>query len=650
MENGLTSILEDHVKTFKEEDERLSFSDYLGKVRENPTIAALAHQRVYDMIASYGVEYNEETEEVRYKFFERELYGIEDSTKHIMEYFKGAATGSEVGRRLLLMYGPPSSGKSNMLTMIKRGLEEWSHTDAGAMYAIDGCPMHEEPLNAIPKTLRERVSEDLGVRFEKEQGLCPRCQYRLRNQYGNDFLKFPIKRIYMSEANRCGLGTFAPSDPKSQDIAELIGGIDLAKVGDYGSESHPEAYKFDGELNISNRGIVEFIEILKVDQKFLYVLLTATQEKQIKTPRYPLFYVDEAIISHTNETEYKDFVGNDKNEALIDRMIVSQVRYNLKVDEEIRIYEKLFRQGNSGNDVHVAPHTFRVAAIFAILSRLEDPSDGGLDKVKKMKLYNKQDVEGFSQRDVPRLKRECPREGMGGVSPRYVVNRLVTTAIRAQEGTDKDGKVRQRYITPIEAIRALKDGLVTSSKFKPEERNRFDQLLQLTKQEFDVLARNEVRKAFFVSFEDEAKIMVDNYLDHVEAYLEKATIEDPITHEEIPPDEKLMRSIEGKIGVSEEGKDTFRQEIIRKVALAHRHGSEFNYHDHARLREAIDKELFEDKRDIIKMTISSRTAKDPEQLKRVNDVIRELCDNYGYIEESANDLLKYVSSMIGREK
>jgi serine protein kinase len=435
----------------------------------------------------------------------------------------------------------------------------------------------------------------------------------------------------------------------SQDVSELIGSVDLSKIAEFGDESDPRAYKFNGELNISNRGLLEFIEILKTDQRFLYVLLTATQEKVIKTPRYPLIYIDEAIIAHTNECEYRDFVGNPKNEALIDRMIVCKVKYNLSVDDEVRIYEKLLKQGEMDN-VHIAPHTLRVAAIFAVLSRLDEPKEKGLDKVKKMKLYNNEDVEGFSRKDVPRLKRAGPNEGMDGVSPRYVINRLVTTAIRASEGKREDGSSRQKYVTPIEAMRALKDGLQTSSKFKPEQCERYENILQLAKQEFDVIARNEVQKAFFVSFESEARVFMDNYLDNVEAYLEKSTIEDPLTREEMAPDEKLMRSIETKIGISESEKDSFRNEIMRKVGIASRVGKKFGYEEHARLREAIEKELFEAKREVIKMTISSRTMKDPEQLKRVNQVVKVLCDEHGYIPESANDLLKYVSSMMAREK
>jgi len=489
--------------------------------------------------------------------------------------------------------------------------------------------------------MRKEVEEELGIKIEGE--MCPVCAETLRSKLNGDFMKFGVKRVYFSQQARCGIGTFVPADPKAQDISELVGSVDLSKVGEYGTESDPRAYRFDGELNIANRGIMEFIEILKCDIKFLYVLLTATQEKNIKTARFPLLYCDEVILSHTNEAEYKDFVGNPKNEALIDRMIVCRVKYNLKVTEEIKIYEKLLKQGDTSN-LHVAPHTLKVAAMFAILSRLEQAKDSNLDKVKKMKLYNGEDVEGYSNKDVRRLMRENVNEGMDGLSPRYVINRLITTAIRAPK---EEGK--QPFITPVDVLYALKDGLETSSKIKSDERAKYEELLQLARVEFDQIARNEVQKAFFVSFQDEAQTLLDNYLDHVEAYLDKTKLIDPITKDEVEPDEKLMRSIESKIGIGEGAKDSFRNEIMRKVGSAAKRGEKFCYANHARLREAIEKQLFEERRDTIKMTITSR-SKNPEELKRINEVVKTLCDKYSYIPESANELLKYVSSLMTREK
>lgn len=635
----LMTSLTDYVKKYTAVGEELSLDAYLNRVKDHPTVTSLAHKRIYDMIRSYGVEVDPETGEETYLFFKKELFGIEDSMRQIMEYFKGASLGSDVGKRFLLLYGPPSSGKSNLLSMLKDALEAWTLTDAGAVYGIDGCPMNEEPLHLVPKKMRAKVAKDLGVHIEGD--LCPVCAWRLQNEFHNDFTQFKVKRIHFSQQGRCGIGTFSPSDPKSQDVAELVGSIDLSKIGEVGSESDPRGWRFDGEMNIANRGLLEYIEVLKSDIKFHYLLLTATQEKNIKTPRFPLIYCDIVFIGHTNESEYADFVGNPKNEALIDRMIICRVPYNLRVNEEVKIYEKLLHQGDTG-DIHIAPHTLRVAAMFSILSRLEDPKDQNLDKVKKMKLYNGEDVVGFVQGDVRRIKRESQIEGMNGISPRYVTNRLITTAIRQA----KDAGTR--YITPVHVLQALRDGLETSSKFKAEERSRYEELVSMARVEYDQIARTEVQKAFFVSFKDEAEKLLSNYLDNCEAYLDKTKLEDPITKEEVEPNEKLMKAIESKIDVGEGQRDSFRNEIMRKVGAAHRRGDKFNYENHARLREAIEKQLFEERRDTIKITISSR-SKNPEELKRINEVVKTLCDKHGYIPESANDLLQYVSSLMARE-
>jgi serine protein kinase len=200
-----------------------------------------------------------------------------------------------------------------------------------------------------------------------------------------------------------------------------VGSIDLATVGEYGSESGPRAYRFDGELNIANRGMIEFIEMLKADERFLYILLTLTQEKNIKTGRFSLIYADEFVIAHTNEAEFKEFLADKKSEALQDRMIMVQMPYNLKASAEVKIYEKLLKRASIGN-IHMAPHALEVAAMFAVLSRLEEPKMAGLTIVKKMHRYDGQEVDGFRQKDVKLIKAQAEREGMDGISPRFVIN------------------------------------------------------------------------------------------------------------------------------------------------------------------------------------------------------------------------------------
>jgi serine protein kinase len=615
-----------------------SFRDYFELVTQNPRLAQLSHARINDMVHAAGVEkLNEGTRDeiARYRFFSGELFGIEEPIARIVEYFKSAAQRLEVRKRILLLMGPVGGGKSTIVTMLKRGLEEWTRTEAGAVYAIKDCPMHEEPLHLIPAELRPEIEKHYGIYIEGD--LCPQCRYALEHTYGGRHEDVRVHRIVFSEKNRVGIGTFAPSDPKSQDITELTGSIDLSTIGEVGVESDPRAYRFDGELNIANRGVMEFIEMLKVDEKFLYSLLTLSQEQNIKTGRFAMLYADEVILSHTNENEYVTFAGNKKSEALQDRIILVRVPYNLRVSQEERIYDKLLNQSDILRNVHIAPNTLRVAAMFAVMTRLEEPKRANVDVVKKMKLYDGEDVEGYKSKDVRELREEVVREGMDGISPRYVINRLSGALVR-------DGIT---CINPIDALRAIKDGFEQHTGINPEQRERYLNHISAARKEYDELAKTEVQRAFVYSFEEMARTICNNYLDNVESYCNKEKIKDPITEEEMEPDEQLMRSIEEQIGISDNAKNTFRQEILIRISSYARKGRSFEYTSHERLKEAIEKKIFADLKDVVKITTSAKTP-DPDQLRRINEVVDRLVRDGGYCPVCANELLTYVGTLLSR--
>jgi predicted Ser/Thr protein kinase len=1084
----LAKLLESH----RQERQKLrwegNFREYFELVTQRAKLARLAHARISDMILSTGVEKLHEgtpDEVTRYGFFAKELFGIDESIERIVEYFKSAAQRLEVRKRILLLMGPVGGGKSTIVTLLKRGLEQFTRTEDGAVFSIKGCPMHEEPLHLIPAELRPEIERHYGIYIEGD--LCPRCQYNLEHVYHGRHEDVLVERILFSEKERIGIGTFSPSDPKSQDITELTGSIDLSTIGEVGVESDPRAYRFDGELNISNRGIMEFIEMLKCcsamtyvntergllqiqeiapphpkhhqdfpfgidlqtrygvqrtshiiyngrsktvclrtrkgyvlegapdhrvlvlsqnghhewrqlnqlqesdricisrqgswpssapnvseyytqrgesrcskplnlpealdedlarllgyfvaegnyesiygiaisnsaeeviddlrriagrlgldphpdgrghykfysvrlfdffqrlgltgrrahekhvpqiirrspkhlmsaflrayfdgdgtvthyitcttaseklaeqlqmillnygiigkrqpifnekyqryyytiqidsenidlfnreigfgiaykreaaerlaaearsahrdvlpnmqahwaemqkqlqvtartaqmvagvpyrqrvgvrqmigdmnyeqiwrfaqgvaapsyrtvetiieatrpyvavptpieealdtrffydeieeistgygdlwdfcvpeghtyvgngfvnhncDEKFLYSLLTLSQEQSIKTGRFAMIYADEVIVSHTNENEYNAFVSNKKNEALQDRIIMIKVPYNLKVSEEEKIYRKLLDQSEVPNAIHISPNTLKVAAMFAVLTRLEPSKRQNIDLVKKMKLYDGQEVDDFKAKDVRELRDEAEREGMDGISPRYIINRLSNALVR-------DGVT---CLTPIDALRSIRDGFDQHTGISGEDREKYLNLVALVRKEYDDVAKNEVQRAFVYSFEEMARTLCEKYLDNVEAYCNKEKMKDPITEEELEPDEKLMRSIEEQIGISENAKNTFRQEILIRISSYARKGRAFDYRSHERLREAIEKKIFSDLKDVVKITTTAK-APDPDQLRRINEVIDRLVKEHGYCTVCANDLLNYVGTLLAR--
>jgi serine protein kinase len=610
-----------------------TFAQYFEIASKKPEVGRLSHERIYHMIMDAGVE-TTRTGEPRYKFFSQEIFGIEKPLQQIVDYFHSAAQRLEVRKRVLLLMGPVGGGKSTIVYLIKRGLEAYSRTDEGAIYAIKDCPMHEEPLHLIPNDLRSDVEKEFGLYVEGD--LCPHCRYMIDNQYRGRIEDVPVKRITFSEKYRVGVGTFTPSDPKSQDISELVGGIDLSTIGEVGVESDPRAYRFDGELNIANRGIMEFVEMLKTDEKFLYVLLTLSQEQNIKTGRFSMIYADEVVVSHTNEHEYQAFVGNKKSEALQDRIILAKVPYNLRVSDEIKIYEKLLKQSSLQN-VHIAPYTLRIASVFAVLTRLEPSKKAGMSPMKKLRLYDGEDIEDFKQKDIKELQEEAVREGMDGISPRYVINRLSNALI----------KQNVTCINPIDALRALRDGLDQHTSITRDERERYLNFINEARKEYDEMARKEVQRAFVYSYEESARTLLNNYLDNVEAYCNKTKLRDPITDEEMEPDEQLMRSIEEQIGITDNAKRSFREEILIRISSLARKGMTFDYTSHERLKEAIEKKLFADLRDVVKITTSTRTP-DKDQLRKINEVVNRLMSEHGYCHVCANEILRYTGSLLNR--
>src|SRR2546426_3126195 len=641
-DGGKNFNISERLEDLRREHEALrwegTFRDYFELVTQNPRIAQLSHARINDMVHAAGIDrVNEGTqhEVISHNFFASELFGIEEPIARLVEYFKSAAQRLEVRKRILLLMGPVGGGKSTIVNMLKRGLEEWTNTDGGAVYAIKDCPMHEEPLHLIPQQLRAEIEKHYGIYIEGD--LCPQCRYALEHTYGGRHEDVIVRRVIFSEKDRVGIGTFSPSDPKSQDITELTGSIDLSTIGEVGVESDPRAYRFDGELNIANRGLMEFVEMLKVDEKFLYSLLTPSQEQSIKTGRFAMIYADEVILSHSNENEYIAFAGNRKSEALQDRIILVRVPYNLCVSQEERIYYKLLRQSEVLRNVHLAPNTLKVAAMFAVMTRLEEPKRANVDLVKKMKLYDGEYDESYTSKHVCELKQDSVRDVMVGISPRYIINRLSGALVR-------DGIT---CINPIDALRAIKDGFEQHTGISSDQRERYLNLISQARKEYDELAKIEVQRAFVYSFEEMARTMCNNYLDNVEAYCNKEKIKDPITEEELEPDERLMRSIEEQIGISENAKNTFRQEILIRISSYSRKGKAFEYNSHERLKEAIEKKIFTDLKDVVKITTSAKPP-DADQLRRINEVVDRLVKEHGYCTVCANELLSYVGTLLSR--
>jgi serine protein kinase len=605
-------------------------------VRADPQRATrTSHQYVWDMLRTQG---KDEGGVLHCTLLSNELFGIDEPIARVVDYFKAAAAGSEVGRRLLLLLGPPSGGKSSLVILLKRGLEEYSYTDAGALYAVAGCPVHESPLHLIPHAMRANFRETYGAEITGE--LCPFCSIRVDKEFDGDFMRMPVERIFIVEAGRVGIGTYAPHDPTTADLADLVGSVDLSKVAEFGDEGDPRAWSWSGSVYAASRGVLEMIEILKVKREFLYLLLTLTQEKNIKVSRFPLIHVDETIVAHTNLAEFRKFLQERENEALLDRMVVIQVPYTLDYRAEAKIYRKLISTGEPAfREVHLDPHVLHTAATFAILTRLREGEDKGADFSKRVRLLAGEDVEGVNRADAERLCERLPEEGLAGVSPRFVINAL-SAAI-----TKSDSK----SLTTMDVLLALKDSIESDARMDPKEKRRWIDFLVVARKDFyNRWVKEDVHKALFVSFEQEAQGLLDKYVDEVEAALDNRKLRDPITSEERDADERMLRAVEEKIQISDSGKQSFRQEVVRKAMSAYKRGEKFSLSSHAPLRDAIERYLFEQRRDVLRL-VSSATRPEEETQRKISAVAQRMVDEYGYDEHSAREALSYVTTLLAQE-
>jgi serine protein kinase len=603
----------------------------------NPTgIARTSHQYMWDMIQ--WTRSSNEGKGGSGKLFEDDLFGVDESIERVVDYFKAAAAGSEVGRRLLLLLGPPSGGKSTLVILLKRGLEEYSHTDAGALYAIQGCPVHESPLHLVPHTMRAQFRKTYGVDIQGE--ICPHCRSRLEIRYEGDFMKMPVERIFLSEAGRIGIGTYAPHDPTTADLADLVGSVDLSKVAEFGDEGDPRAWSWSGAVYAASRGMLEMIEILKVKREFLYLLLTLTQEKNVKVSRFPLIYLDETILAHTNLAEFRRFLQESENEALLDRMVIIQVPYTLNYKDEARIYKKLISSAAPAfREVHLDPHVLHAAAVFSILTRLHEGEDKEAEITKKVRVYAEEDVDGINRAEADRMKQKMPDEGLSGVSPRFVINALSNAIIQSNA----------KSITTMDVLLALKDAIDSDARIDPKKKRKWiDYLVVARKYFYNRWVKEDVHKALFVSFEQEAQDLLDKYLDEVEATMDNRQLQDPITNEERRPDERFLRAVEEKIHISDSGKHSFRQEVVRKAMGAFKRGEKFTLDSHAQLHDAVEQYLFEQRRDVLRM-VSSTTRPDEEVRQKISVVERRLVDEYGYDSHSAREALNYVTTLLAQE-
>ncbi|MCB9780726.1 MAG: serine protein kinase [Alphaproteobacteria bacterium] len=645
-----------------------TFAEYLAMVQENPNLSRNAYQRLYDLILSFGAETHTEfkKEITRYHFFDDPIeggrdavFGLDVHLEKLVRVLKSAALGYGTEKRVILLHGPVGSAKSTIARLLKKGLEWYSRQPEGALYTfswhmptgeIVDSPLNEDPLKLIPLELRDEILGRINARgrgrypLKLEGELDPVSRFMFKRamaECGGDLTEvlqlIRVRRMVLSERDRVGIGTFQPKDEKNQDSTELTGDINYRKIAEYGSDSDPRAFNFDGEFCVANRGIIEFVEMLKLDVAFLYDLLGASQEHVIKPKKFAQTSIDEVIIGHTNEPEYKKLQSNEFMEALRDRTIKIDIPYITTWKHESRIYQKDF----NGRRVaaHIAPHTLEMAAMWAVLTRLEPPKKANLSIVQKLRLYDGKTLPGYTEDNVKELRKAAKREGLMGISPRYIQDKISNALVREADA---------HHINPFMVLNELEAGLDGHSLLSDEEvKKHYRDLLGMVKKEYEDIVKNEVQKAI-ASDEEAITRLCANYIDSVKAYTQKERVRNPYTGEYEDPDERLMRAVEEKIDIAENRKDDFRRELMNYIGALALDGKVFDFRMNERLHKALELKLFEDQKDSIKLTSLVSQVVDKETQAKIDVVKQRLIDRFGYDDQSATDVLNFVASIFAR--
>lgn len=615
--------------------------DYLDILKKDARLAMLSHQRMYELLTLPGVEtikteehprlkriYGNDTIK-RYSFFRNNFFGIDKSLMKIVRYFHSASMRGEESRQLLYLVGPVGAGKSSIMEALKQALEMSPH-----VYILQDCPMREEPLHLIPKHLRPALEQELGVKVEGD--LCPICRYRLKTEFAGEFERFPVTTSNFSVRSRKGIGVVPPVDPNNQDTSVLIGSVDISKMDLY-PEDDPRVMSLNGAFNVGNRGLVEFIEVFKNDVEYLHAMITATQEKSIPSPgKGSMIYFDGIILAHSNEAEWNKFKSDHTNEAILDRIVKVEVPYCLELDEEVKIYRKILK--NSSFNAHIAPHTIEMASMFAILSRLT-PSNK-VDALTKLKIYNGEEIveKGTTKKiDIGELREEAQREGMTGISTRFIMKAIDTTLSDSESNC----------INPV----SIMDTLLKATKelaVGEDEKKRFIGFLQDTiKKEYHLILEKEITRAFIHGYREQAESLFNNYLDHAEAYVNSTKLKDENTGEELEPDVKFMQSIEEQIGVTGTAARGFRQDVTSYMFTVLRNGGKIDYGSYEPLKEAIEKKLTASVKEISRIITKAR-VRDKEQDSKYDAMVEEMKRN-GYCDHCCNVILKYAANNLWKD-
>ncbi len=518
------------------------------------------------------------------------FHGMEEAIQKIVDHMTHAAQGLEARKQILYLLGPVGGGKSSLADRMKSLMEREPFF---RLLDKDGnpSPINENPLglfvgHPIAEKLQAPVSEGgFGIPARCfPDTMSPWAAKRLK-EVGGDVSQFKVQQVYPSLLNQIALSSTEPGDDNNQDISTLVGKIDIRKMERF-SQNDPDAYSWDGGLCSANRGILEFVEMFKAPIKVLNPLLAATQDRRFQgTEKIGAIPFEGIILAHSNESEWKAFSGNKRNEAFLDRVNIIKVPYCLQKNEEVLILKKLLDNSDL-KDAPRAPGTLEMMAEYNVLTRLKEHENSELES--KMRVYNGENIKDTDPKakSIQEYKDAAGvDEGMNGSSTRFSYKVLSKTFNFHSQGKNEIAA------NPIHLLYVLEEDIKQLQS--PDEEKRIGFVKSLGAQYAKTLGK-EIQTAYIESYAEYGQNLFDRYIQYADFWIQDQEFRDPDTGEVL--DRKLLAAelekIEKPAGISNP-KD-FRNEVVNFVLRqrANNNGKNPEWTSYEKLKTVIEKKMF----------------------------------------------------------
>ena len=580
--------------------EVMSLDDYMELCKTNSLAYATAAER---MVAAIGEPMVVDTSEdprlsrihsnkkIRvYQAF-KDFYGAEDAIERLVAYFRHAADGLEESKQILYLKGPVGGGKSSIVERLKALMEVHPiyvlFDPSEKNPELQTSPVFESPLGLFNKDDADHraVLEAAGipVRYASQTVLSGWALQKLK-EFGGDITRFSVVKLVPNKDTQVGVMKVEPGDENNQDVSVLIGKTDLRALERY-SQNHPYAYTYSGGLNRTNQGLMDFAEMFKANIKTLNPLLMATQEHNYNgTEAIPAMPYTGIICAHSNESEWFAFKNNKTNEAFLDRVYIVDVPYCLRVDEEVKIYEKMLSSSSLAK-APIAPKTLDMLAKWMVLTRLVEPQNSTIGA--KVAVYNGENVKDKMPNAKPYEEyREMAgvNEGMTGMSTRFAFKILSQVF---------DLRPEETQANPVDLMFVIEEAI--KKEALPEETHkRYLAFIKehLHKQYFEYL-ESELRRAYLDSFDSFGQNMFERYFLFAEAWISDEQCRDPETHTILNRDalNQRLEEMEKPAGIHN-AKD-FRNEIVNYVLrYKNKNGSAPRWNEYEKIKVVLEKRMF----------------------------------------------------------